>query len=170
MKTKLVYPVCVFFVEGEFFSHIPSVGEAEEFCENYIASNNLPADKTEVFMFDRKEWIKLLRDVKTHNLKFVIEKGKVCTYGQEEVEEDIDVDIDWMKEDNLESNYSASEIVKIKENIKFIEDNNISFLTDEIIATFPHVITKKQRKVKAKVKKDKLVTSLVGEKKGKKAK
>lgn len=161
-KTKLVYPVCVFFSEGNFFSHVPSVGEAEKFAEDYIISNNLPKETTEVYFYDRKAWIALLLDVKKEKLKFVIEKERICTFKSVDAIEEVEVEIDWMKEDNLELYYTVEEIEEIEENRIALQD--ISFITKEIMDSLPHIVISKSRIAEITVKKDVLVTELAGEK------
>lgn len=157
---EFVYPVVVFFVNGAFHSYVPSVGNHVEFVREYVVANGISFDTLEAFLYNRKDWITMLLESKESDISMTIEKDRVLTTRSIQVDDVVEVPVDWMKEDGLDEFYSEGEITKINENKE--ELLNYTFVTEEVLAGLPHKIAKKYRIVEVKKNTTEIVTELIG--------
>jgi hypothetical protein len=158
---NLLYPVVVFYQNGEFLCQSPSVGEVKDFCRGYISANNISLENLEIILYDRKEWISLLTESSDNNVKFFTENYKIKTVKMVESEEDFDQEIGWMRESDLEEFYTESEIIKIEENKVILQEHSV--LSEELIASLPHKITAKFRKLKKLVYSEVISKEVIGQ-------
>lgn len=158
---SLVYPIVVFYEKGLFHSQIPSVGDYESFIRNHIEASGLNEDELEIFLYNRQDWIRLLIENRDEGHKFVIEKERIFTTKKESSTELMEIPVDWAKEDGLEEFYSSEEIAQIAENKAYLM--NQTALTEEVLQGMPHGIPKKMRLVEGVVKKDVIVSEVMGQ-------
>jgi hypothetical protein len=118
----LINPIIVIWHEDKFHANIPCLGEATAFVNGIIENEKLDPDKTEVFLYNRKEWIELLQLSKDKNKTFVIEKKEVKVLEDAVEEKPVDRVVDWRREPKLGKYYSDTELFLISENKQLLSE------------------------------------------------
>ena len=142
----MINPVLVVYSNGSFLmSALCTSNSASSFAKDLLDSNNLDVQNSEVYLYDRREWKRLL-SLCDENHIMITEKSKTFINKKIIVKEDVEVLVDWTGDDDTSDFYNQEEMQKILENRTYLES-----LRDFGLVELPHEIEKKYRIVQKDV-------------------
>ena len=142
----MINPIATVFLDSNFFEQIEvNAPNVHDFMLTYCENRELDLEKVSINLYDRKSWILFLKESEENDCRFTITSSAIEMHSPEMVEVVREVSIDWTCEENLIDYFSSDEIVKINENLDYLNSlKSLSYFNEE---DMPHVIEEKFKEV-----------------------
>ena len=136
--------VVVIFKDDRFIVEQPIISNEQQFVLEYLESNNIENSNIEARSYPRLKYLEFLQESRQKDREFKIKTTSIVLLEKKLVDTEIDYEINWLNESDLNQYYSPSEIEMIEENKEYF--NQFGCLSKVDFSKIPNEIPLKTRK------------------------